>query len=208
MFKTKNIFITFLTLCLSALLFAGETAKTKPFTQEAVIQKFISWDKNLKTLDAFYTQETSFEGILISKSEGHLLKMGQILRLETLEEGKLTQYALTDKKIINIFDAKSNLITQMLWEDWQETQQNRSLFDFGNYAKILENHKIISFKEQEQGYNLVLQPKEGASYNLTFILDKKDFFPKEINLLSEGVNSKTILQKTKINTNLKEDIFK
>lgn len=208
MFKIKNIFITFLTLCLSALLFAGETAKTKPFTQEAVIQKFISWDKNLKTLDAFYTQETSFEGILISKSEGHLLKMGQILRLETLEEGKLTQYALTDKKIINIFDAKSNLITQMLWEDWQETQQNRSLFDFGNYAKILENHKIISFKEQEQGYNLVLQPKEGASYNLTFILDKKDFFPKEINLLSEGVNSKTILQKTKINTNLKEEIFK
>jgi hypothetical protein len=208
MFKIKNIFITFLTLCLSALLFAGETAKTKPFTQEAVIQKFISWDKNLKTLDAFYIQETSFEGILISKSEGHLLKMGQILRLETLEEGKLTQYALTDKKIINIFDAKSNLITQMLWEDWQETQQNRSLFDFGNYAKILENHKIISFKEQEQGYNLVLQPKEGASYNLTFILDKKDFFPKEINLLSEGVNSKTILQKTKINTNLKEEIFK
>ncbi len=208
MFKTKNIFITLLILCLSTALFAGGTQKTKPLTQKEVIQKFIAWDKNLKTLDTFYTQETSFEGILISKSEGHLLKMGSILRLETLEEGNLTQYALTDKKIINIYDAKSNLITQMVWENWQETQQNKSLFDFGNYAKILEDHKVLSFEEQENGYSLILTPKEGAPYNLTFLLDKKTFFPKEINLLSEGVNSKTVLEKTKINTNLKEEIFK
>ena len=213
MFKTKNIFITLLILCLSTALFAGETKKTeiqniKPLTQKEVIQKFISWDKNLKTVDTFYTQETSFEGTLISKSEGHLLKKGQKLRLETLEEGKLTQYALTDKKTINIFDNKGNLITQMLWEDWENTQQNKSLFDFGNYAKILEKHKVNSFEENNQGYNLVLTPKEGTQYNLTFLLDKKTFFPKEINLFSEGVNSKTVLQKTKINPNLKEEIFK
>jgi len=134
--------------------------------------------------------------------------MGQILRLETLEEGKLTQYALTDKEIINIFDEKSNLITQMLWKDWEETQQNKSLFDFGNYAKILENHKVNSFKTTEQGHSLVLTPKEGNLYTLTFLLDKKTYFPKEINLLSEGVNSKTVLQKTKINENLPKEIFK
>ena len=115
-------------------------------------------------MDTFYTQETSFEGTLISKSEGHLLKMGDILRLETLEDGKLMQYALTDKKIINIFDEKSNLITQLLWENWQETQQNKSLFDFGNYAKILENHKVLSFETTKEGYSLVLTPKEGDPY--------------------------------------------
>lgn len=206
MLKIKNIFITLLILCLSTVIFASETPK--PLTQKEVIQKFISWDKNLKTLDTFYTQETSFENTLISKSEGHLLKMGQILRLETLEEGKLTQYALTDKKVINIFDAKSNLITQMLWEDWQASQQNKSLFDFGNYAKILDNHKILSFEANEQEYKLILAPKEDNSYNLTFLLDKKNIFPKEINLFSEGVNSKTVLQNPKINTNLKEEIFK
>lgn len=208
MINTKNICLTLLTLCLSTTLFAGEAAKAKPLTQKTVIKNFISWDTKLKTLDTFYTQETSFEGTLISKSEGHLLKMGQILRLETLEEGKLTQYALTDKEIINIFDEKSNLITQMLWKDWEETQQNKSLFDFGNYAKILENHKINSFKTTEQGYSLVLTPKEGNPYTLTFLLDKNNFFPKEINLLSEGVNSKTVLQKTKINENLPKEIFK
>ncbi len=208
MFKIKNIYIMFLTLCLSVTLWAGETQKIKPLTQKEVIQKFISWDKKLNTLDTFYTQETSFENTLISKSEGHLLKMGKILRLETLEEDKLTQYALTDKKIINIFDAKSNLITQMLWDDWQQTQQNKSLFDFGNYANILENHKLHSYTENDSGYTLTLTPKENAVYTLTFLLDKKNFFPKEINLLSEGVNSKTILINTKINTNLKEEIFK
>ena len=208
MFKTKNIFITFLTLCLSITLFAGEAHKVKSLTQKEVVQKFISWDKNLKTLDTFYTQETSFEGTLISKSEGHLLKMGPTLRLETLEENKLTQYALTDKKVINIFDAKSNLIMQMSWENWQQTQQNKSLFDFGNYEKILENHNVLSFEILEQGYSLTLTPKEGPTYNLTFLLDKKTFFPKEIDLLSEGVNSKTVLQNTKINTTLKEEIFK
>ena len=96
----------------------------------------------------------------------------------------------------------------MLWDDWQQTQQNKSLFDFGNYANILENHKLISYMENDLGYSLTLTPKEGAMYTLTFLLDKKDFFPKEINLLSEGVNSKTILRNTKINTNLKEEIFK
>ena len=181
MIKLKDTFITLLILCLGTMLFAGETTKSKPLSQKEVIQKFISWDKNLKTLDTFYTQETSFEGTLISKSEGHLLKMGDILRLETLEDGKLAQYALTDKKIINIFDEKSNLITQMLWENWQETQQNKSLFDFGNYAKILENHKVLSFETTKEGYSLVLTPKEGDPYNLTFLLDKETFFPKEIN---------------------------
>ncbi|MBO7605186.1 MAG: hypothetical protein J6S61_01795, partial [Elusimicrobiaceae bacterium] len=129
------------------------------------------------------------------------------LLLETLDEGKLTQYALTDKKIINIFDNKGNLINQMLWVDWENTQQNKSLFDFGNYAKILDEHKVLSFNEGNDAYILALTPKEGNPYTLTFSLDKKTFFPKEINLLSEGVNSKTVLQNIKINPNLKEEIL-
>ena len=205
----NKYFLTTFLLLLTTALFAAEVAKPKQsISQETAIKKFISWDTKLKTLDTFYTQETSFEGTLISKSEGHLLKMGPILRLETLEDGKLTQYALTDKKTIDIFDDKSNLIMQMDWNSWQETQQNKSLFDFGNYAKILEGHKVDSYKLTEQGYLLVLTPKEGDVYHLTFLLDKNNFFPKEIDLLSDGVNSKTVLQKTQINTILKKEIFK
>lgn len=205
----NKYFLTTLLLLLTTASFAAEVAKPKQaISQETAIKRFISWDTKLKTLDTFYTQETSFEGTLISKSEGHLLKMGPILRLETLEDGKLTQYALTDKKTIDIFDDESNLIMQMDWNSWQETQQNKSLFDFGNYAKILEEHKVESYKLTEHGYLLVLTPKEGTVYHLTFLLDKNNLFPKEIDLLSEGVNSKTVLQKTKINATLKEEIFK
>ncbi len=198
-------------LLLALILFTANAfaATTKQqISQENAIKKFISWDKNLKTLNTYYEQETSFEGTLISKSFGHLLKNGQNLRLETLEENKVTQYALTDKKTIDIFDDKNNLVMQMLWQDWENSQQNKSLFDFGNYAKILDNHKVASFKEQEDAYILVLTPKEGAPYTLTFSLDKKTFFPKEINLLSEGVNSKTNLQKTEINKDLPKELFK
>ena len=82
------------------------------------------------------------------------------------------------------------------------------MFDFGNYAKILKNHKVISFDITQQGYLLTLIPKEGDTYNLTFLLDKKNFFPKEINLLSEGVNSKTALQNIKINKNINKENLK
>ena len=151
----KKYFLTSLLLLSAAILYSGENALPKQvMTKDTLIKNFISWDKNLKTLDTFYTQETTFEGIVISKSEGHLFKNGQKLRLETLEEGKLTQYALTDKKIINIFDAKNNLITKMLWEDWENTQQNKSLFDFGNYAKILNEHKVLSFNEESEAFFL------------------------------------------------------
>ena len=203
----RYLLTTFL-LLLTTLSFAAEKVKSKHETlQDNVIKNFISWDTKLKTLDTFYTQETSFEGTLISKTEGHLRKYPQRLRLEILEEGKVIQYAETDKKTIDIFDNKGNLIMQMPWENWQAAQQNKSLFDFGNYAKILEKHKVNSFEVVEQGYILVLTPKEGDQYTLTFLLGK-NYFPKEINLLNEGVNSKTVLQKTKINKDVPKEISK
>ena len=189
-------------------LFAAESAEPKnQISQDKAIKNFIAWDKNLKTLDTFYTQEVSFEGTLISKNVGRVFKQGQNLRLETLEEGKITQYALTDKKIIQIFDEKGKPVMNMTWRSWQDAQQNKSLFDFGNYEKILAEHKVLSFENLKDEYTLVLAPKEGQEYTLTFVLGK-NFFPKEISLLNEGVKSKTVLQNTKINTNLKEKIFK
>ena len=208
MSKTKIIFIIISMLCLNVILFASETQKNKPLTQKEVTEKFISWDKNLNTLDTYYEQETSFEGTVISKTDGHLVKSGKNIRLETLEEGKIIQYALTDKNIINIFDEKGNLVMQMPWNNWQETQQNKALFDFGNYAEILKSHKIVHFETSVNGYLIVLTPKESTHYVLSFLLNKNNFFPKEITLMNEGVQSKTILQKTKINRNIKEEFFK
>jgi len=187
--------------------FAAENIKGKPqISQDKAIKNFIAWDKKLKTLDTFYTQEVSFEGTSISKTFGRILKENNLLRLDTLEDGKVTQYAITDKNIIKIFDEKNNPVMNMSWQSWQETQQNKSLFDFGNYENIFKEHKVLSFEGIKDGYTLILTPKEEPSYILTFVLDK-NFFPKEIILINEGVMSKTTLQKTKINPNItKENI--
>lgn len=206
--KSRHILIYLIVILLSMTVFANENKSKPQITQETAVKKFIEWDKQLNALDTFYEQETSFEGTLISKTFGHLIKLGQNIRLETLEEGKITQYALTDKEIIHIFSEKGNMIMQMPWESWQKSQQNKALFDFGNYEKILENHKIENFEISENGYLLVLTPKEGEIYTLSFLLNKHNFFPKEINLSNEGVTSKTTLQKTKINKNVSKEIFK
>ncbi len=202
--KRKLLIFTLLAL-LFGNAFAAE--KQKPLSQDEVIKNFIAWDKKLKTLDTFYTQEVSFEGTLISKTVGRILKENNLLRLETLDDDKITQYALTDKKVINIYDEKNNLVMNMTWQDWQETQQNKSLFDFGNYEKIFNEHKVTNFEVLEKGYSLTLTPKEESSYTLTFVLDK-NFFPSEITLLNEGVQSKTNLQETKINPTLPKEYIK
>lgn len=207
----------FLMLALALLITVSASAeelKQKPQStpqtlQEKVLKNFIAWDNKLNTLDTLYTQETSFEGTLISKSFGHLFKSANNLRLETLDDdNKLTQYALTDKKIIRVFDEKGNLVMETDWESWRDNQQNKSLFDFNNYANILKKHDVRAFETTKDNYVLTLAPKEGDEYILTFLLNKENYFPTEINLENEGVKSKTTLQKIKINTAVSKEIFK
>lgn len=206
--KRKLLIFTLLTLLLGNV-FAAEKATQKPKNvQDKVLQNFIAWDKKLNTLDTSYTQETSFEDTLISKSFGHLFKSGNNLRLETLDDdNKLTQYALTDKKIIRVFDDKDNLVMETDWDSWKENQQNKSLFDFNNYENILKKHVVHGFAITGKTYIITLLPKEGETYTLTFVLNKENYFPTEINLENEGVKSKTTLQEIKMNTDISKEIF-
>ena len=211
--KIKYFLMLVLALLISVPI-SAEEPKQKPQTapknlQEKVLKNFIAWDKKLNTLDTLYTQETSFEGTLISKSLGHLFKSANNLRLETLDnDNNLTQYALTDKKIIRVFDEKGSLIMETDWESWRDNQQNKSLFDFNNYANILKKHDVRAFETTKNNYVLTLAPKEGDEYILTFLLNKGNYFPTEINLENEGVKSKTTLQNIKINTAVSKEIFK
>lgn len=178
-------------LCLFSL-----TALAK--TQEQVLEDFTSWDKKLNNLFISFEQNTSFEDILISSSTGTLTKEGQNLILDTYENGKLIQRAFTDKKIIKIFDPEGNLITTSDWQTWQQAQTNKALFDFGNYAQVLKDHKIKAFKEEDKKYLLVLEGQnEQDIYELTFLLDEKSF-PLQITLQSQGVKTTTNLNEIKL----------
>lgn len=193
----NKLFLT-LFLCLFSLpIFAT--------TQEQVLKDFAAWDKTLQNLYLSFDQQTSFEDILISSSTGTLTKEGQNLILDTYENGKLIQRAFTDKKIIKIFDPEGNLITTSPWQVWQQAQTNKALFDFGNYAQVLKDHKIKSFKEEDNKYLLILEGQnEQDIYELTFLLDEKSF-PEQIVLESQGVKTITNLKDIKINQNKTEN---
>ncbi len=184
-------------LLVSLLCFFAITAFAK--TQEQVLKDFSAWDNKINNLFIAFDQTTSFEDILISSNTGTLSKEGQNLILDTYENGKLIQRAWTDKKIIKIFDPEGNLITTSDWQTWQQAQTNKALFDFGNYAQVLKDHKIKSFTQEEDKYKLVLEGQSDEdSYELTFLLDKKSF-PVQIVLQSQGVKTTTNLKEVKIN---------
>ena len=193
----NKLFLTIF-LCFFAL-----TAFAK--TQKEVLAEFVSWDNKLQSMSFDFDQKTSFEDILISANTGHLLKEGQNLILDTFEDGKLIQRAFTDKKIIEIFDPQGNLITTSDWQTWQQAQTNKALFDFGNYAQVLKEHKIKDFKEQEKNYLLVLEGQnEQDVYELTFLLNEQSF-PVQITLASQGVKTTTDLKDIQINKNIKSE---
>lgn len=200
----------FCALALLTLCAAFCCALPKGEGQDKVLKDFISWDKNLKTAQIAFTQSTDFEGTPINSSQGMLYKDGKKLRLDTLENGKAVQSALTDKQTIKIFDAKNRLIMQMSWEEWGKTQANRALFDFGNYEALLKTHKVKSFAENADSYAVVLEPvkKEAGSYELKFLLKKEDKFPLEIIITSEGVRTRTALTDVKKNINADEGVSK
>ena len=194
---------------------ADKTSKPK-LTQKQVLAGFIAWDKKLKTLKADYKQETFFETTPITSSQGKIYKNGKNLRLDTMENDTILQSAFTDKKEIQIRDGKGALITTLPWEEWYNNQPNKALFDFGNYSRIIKQHDIGFFNEKENGYILSLYPRQinlaedipleiqdimQPKYQLTFLLDKKDFFPKEIAVSEEGVVTKTTLNNVKKNIN-------
>ncbi len=182
----------------------------KKTTAAQALDGLIAWDAKLKTLQADFMQQTDFEGTPISSSQGTLYKQNNNIRLDTFEEGTLAQSAVTDKKIIKIKDGKGALITSLPWDQWQEGQTNKALFDFGNYEKVVKEHKLKSFDCDGPFYKLVLVPlKESPeSYELSFKLLPKDFFIEEISLENQGVRTKTTLKNVKKNIKFKESIFK
>ncbi len=190
---------------------AAIQAQPKNVLQQQVIAKFTAWDKNLKSLKTDYEQVTSFEGTEISSSQGRLYKSGNNIRIETLQNGKITQSAVTDKKIITVYDDKGEIVTSLTWQEWQASQPNKALFDFGNYTAVLKEHKIKEFANTRDGYKLVLTPAQTdgkESYLLEFLLSAKDCFPVRISLSNEGIKTQTVLKNINKNVKLQERLFK
>ena len=150
--------------------------------QDSVAQ-LKAWDAQLQFLKTSFVQTTTYDGLLVSRSQGTLFydQKKHRLRLDTQDaDGAVVQSAVTDKKKIFILDNTGKEVAQLSWEQWQQGQPNQALFDFGNYTALLNRHEV---KTVRPGL-LMLTPKEGEKYTLYVTLRKEDAFPQRLKLVS------------------------
>ena len=181
-------------------------SKKALYPNEAVIN-LKAWDRKLKFLKTDFEQTTSYDGVPVSKSQGILFydKDKNLLRLDTLDiDGEKEQSAVTDKKQILILDGKGHEITTLFWKEWQQGQPNQALFDFGNYTALLERHNA----QLQENNTLALTPKEGDSYTLYLTLNKEDYFPTTIKIVSDLMVTEAKLTNTQKNNTLPFDTFR
>lgn len=186
-------------------------AKKQTLTAAAVTEGLTLWDKKLHFLDTSFDQTTTYDGVLISRSNGKLYYDGtnNFLRLDTLDaDDKVQQSAVTDKKIIVMLDEKGKQITELSWKDWQEGQPNKALFDFGNYTALIAQHNTALFEETPEYVVLELSPKKGGEYRLYLSLSKADFFPQVITIVSDLMRTEAQLADTVKNKKIRTDLFK
>lgn len=184
---------------------AQPKAHTKQLTDEEIIARFQQWDNNLNTLSTSFNQQSAYDGVEISRSQGNLYyeKKTPMLRLDTLTlDGTVSQTALTDKKNILILDDQNQPITTLSWQEWQQGQPNQALFDFGNYTALLARHYTTVTQRTPVNTVLRLTPKEGEKYELYLTLDNRDYFPTEIKIVADLMTTTAALNDTRTNTDL------
>ena len=187
------------------------TAKpVKTFSSEELANELKKWDKKLEFLTTSFKQTTSFDGVLISQSQGTLSydKGNNFLRLDTLDnQGTLEQSAVTDKKEIIILDNLGKQVTTLSWADWQEGQPNQALYDFGNYTALVNRHQVTVESQTDDEAVILLTPKGGEEYKLYLTLNKADFFPKTIAIESDLMLTRAELTNIRKNQALAAEIF-
>ena len=182
----------------------------KTFSAQELADELKQWDKKLEFLNTSFEQTTSFDGVLVSQSQGTLSydKKSNFLRLDTLDkQGTLEQSAVTNKKEIIILDNLGNQVTTLSWTDWQEGQPNQALYDFGNYTALVNRHQIAVESQTEKEAVILLTPKDGEEYKLYLTLNKEDFFPKTIAIESDLMLTRAELKNIRKNQTLPAETF-
>ncbi len=191
-------------------------AISTPTTQAAAPAKdyaacFAAWDNNMHTLQTQFIQTTEYDGMQILRSTGQIFyeQNGPKLRLDTFEDGQVSQSALTNKKQIYILDDKGKEISKVSWNEWLEGQPNQALFDFGNYTALLKRHQVSVSEVLTDRVVLRLVPTtKTADYILYVTINKSDCFPQAITVQADLMKNTAQLADIKLNTKLNPTTFK
>ena len=203
----------FAIFCFCAIpLYAQDTVTIPVYPTKDYVACFSAWDTILNTLQTRFTQQTQYDGITISQSTGRIIyiKKGHKLRLDNLEDTRITQTALTDKKQIYILDEKGKEISKISWQEWLKNQPNQALFDFGNYTALLRKHKVFVTQNTPEQVVLRLEPKDSQKnpYILFVTLQADTCFPQEISIEADLMTTTAKLENTQLNDPIEPDTFK
>jgi chaperone LolA len=216
-FLKSILVLAFFAFCFANVFAVEETPKqkTQNETQKTsidIVKAFTDWDNNLRTLSCSFTQTITFtEADITNVITGSIkYKKPNHLRLEHISPYKQVVY--TDKQTIQIYKPADNQVILARWSDWLNQQKSQAYFgllDFGHYSSILKGHNITTFPAKNgQEPKLVLTPKDNPKqYALTIFLDKRDFFPTRLVLVTEGTKVFTILGDISKNEKMDDKIF-
>ena len=196
------------TTCLFALFVCAMAHADAP---KDYVSCFAAWDANMHTLQTAFTQTTEYDGILMMQSKGQIFyeQKGPKLRLDTLEDGQVSQSALTNKKQIYILDEKGKEISKIAWQDWLSGQPNQALFDFGHYTELLKRHNVSVLDKKNNQVVLRLTPTDKNEHYVLYVtLGEEDCFPQAIMIEADLMKNTAILTDTKRNLTHKTDTFK
>ena len=181
-----------------------------PPLEETALKRLAQWDANLRTMQTGFTQEIVFGDTGMSTNiEGTAYyKKPNFLRIDHTSPS--AQIVVTDRETISIYKPGDSQVVKTDWKTWIEQQGGTfsGITNFGYYGDLIKEHNV-KVTEKDGLVLITLTPKKNkTSYNLTIMLDKTDFFPREVDVNLGETKVITKLKNTKINDTIPEAIFK
>ncbi|MFH1726012.1 MAG: outer membrane lipoprotein carrier protein LolA [Elusimicrobiota bacterium] len=195
----------------SAGAFVYVPSSTGPLTVEDVLAHFETFDRELKTLTAVFTQSlTMTETGMTSSIEGSVA-YGKPSRLRIEHVRPERQTVVSDGKDIWIHRHSRSQVIQSDIEDWKKADPTlNNLMQFGNYAKMLRTYDVsIDTTGAQPILRLVPKKRDPAQdLELRLALEPETLFPERTELAVGAIRARTNLSRVVFNPPLAEETFR
>jgi outer membrane lipoprotein carrier protein len=191
-------------------------APTQPISLPLVLQRFEDLDKNLKSLQADFTQYVAWDASGTKQTvEGAVeFRKPDLLRIE--QRVPEPQTVVADGSWLWIYRPSTNQAIKANFADWKKTEpMAQGLLDFGNYARRFQAYDVTlatAAAPAADGHRLVtltLKPKaKGEDFALTLKLSTRDYFPAETELRAGGVAIHSFFSNIRYNPALPDARFR
>lgn len=199
---------------LAVLLLTAPQARAADKLADEVFAGVERLDKELTSLQFDFVQtlrmtETGLENSI----EGRLrYRKPDSIRLDYTKPR--VQEAYANSKTVQVFTPGDNLVVKGDWEKWRRQQSGIShLLQFGDYASLLEKHKVKVSEYTVEGstetlHDVRMTPKRGKDeYALRILFEKDTFLPRRTELTVGGSEFIVELSDVRKNPQFKDEVF-